>query len=205
LGNSILNRWLRRPKGFELAVLFLGVRIAHIHFLVHKREKRALRADHGELKHVAILGAVGGGFAAFGEALAASFLHAAIHYDEVPAIKEAGVVKKAPLPQVTEHKHWDLCHALWVYPAGVVGGIVRASDGGLALKARVLGRLATQQSHVPSRFAGLALLVKGVARTLAREEGADDLPPYMSGGIQAHVLDAQVRQRVEPSVEPGKG
>ena len=45
-----------------------------------------------------------------------------------------------------------------------------AGDGRLARKTRVLGALAAQQPHIPSGLAGLALFVKGVARTGAGDK-----------------------------------
>jgi hypothetical protein len=97
-----------------------------------------------------------------------------------------------------------LGHPFRVHAAGVVSGIIGAGDGGLALKARILGRLAAQGAHIPSRLSGLALLVKAVARTLARETSGDDLPPEVGRRIEAQFLEARVGQAVEPIVEAGE-
>ena len=53
-------------------------------------------------------------------------------------------------------------------------------------------------------MAGLALLVKTVARTLAGEKGGEDLPPQMRRLIEAHDFQARLGQVVEPIVEVGE-
>jgi hypothetical protein len=118
--------------------------------------------------------------------------------------KEAGATEEAALVQVAEHEHGDGGDGHGVDTAGVVGGIVGASDGGLALKARVLGGLAAQLTEVPGGFSGLTIFVKAVARALAGQAGADDLPLDMGRGIEAHELQAGIGQSVEPLVETGK-
>lgn len=87
---------------------------------------------------------------------------------------------------------------------GVVGRVIGTGNGGLAREAWVLGSLAAEGPHVPSRLAGLPLLVEGVARALAGEEGGDDLPPEVGGRIEAHLLNPRVGQAVKPAVEAGE-
>lgn len=92
-------------------------------------------------------------------------------------------------------------NALGMRPAKAA---IRAGDGGLAPKARVLGRLAAQGTHVPGGLAGLALLVEPVARALAAEVGGQHMPPELGGAVEAHLLDARIGQAIAPVVETGE-
>src|ERR1035438_3570673 len=58
-----------------------------------------------------------------------------------------------------------------------MGRVIRTGDGGLSLKAWILGSLAAQSAQVPSRLPRLPLLVEAVARAFAGEKGGDDVPP----------------------------
>ena len=203
-GELLFESLTQALEALEFAVLLLGLRVVQVHLLVHEREEGALGSDDGELEDIAVASAAGGGLAARWEALAAFFLNAAIDHQDIPAVKKPDAIKEAALQQIPEHQHRDLGHQFRVHAAGVAGGVIRAGDGGLALKARVLGRLAAQGAHIPSRLSGLALLVEAVARALAGEKGGDDLPPEVGGRIEAQLLDARVGQAVEPVVEAGE-
>jgi hypothetical protein len=85
-----------------------------------------------------------------------------------------------------------------------MGRVIRTGDGGLSLKAWILGSLAAQSAQVPSRLPRLPLLVEAVARAFAGEKGGDDVPPEVGRCIDAQLLDARVGQVVEPVVEAGK-
>ena len=167
-------------------------------------EERACGSCHRGLEDIAIAGAVGGGLAVGFKAGPAFFLHAAVEDQAIPAAKEPGWVKAAPRQQVAEQEDRNLRHRFRSHSAGVMGGMVRTGDGGLAVETRVLGGLVAQPAHIPRGLTGLALLVKAVARTFAGQIGGDDLPPEVSGHITAHRLHARIGQGVQPGVELGK-
>src|SRR6185295_10123008 len=101
-------------------------------------------------------------------------------HHNVPTVKKPRVVKEASLQQIPEHQDRNLGDLFGGHATGVVSGVIGTSNGGLAIKARIFRALATQVAHVPSGLAGLTLLVKAIARALAGEECANDLPPEMS-------------------------
>jgi hypothetical protein len=171
---------------------------------VHQREERALGPEDGELEDIAVASAPGGCLAALGKAGAAFFLHAAVGHHKMPMVQQPGAIEQAAFEQITEHEHGDLGHQLRVHAAGVAGRVIRASDPGLARKARIFGRLAAEGAQVPGRCSGLPLLIEAVARALAGEKGGQDVPPEVGGRIDAHRLRPRVGQAVEPGVETGK-
>ena len=176
----------------------------HVHLLVHEGEERALGPNHGELEDIAVTGLARRGLTALLETLAALFLHAAIGYRNIPVIKKPNSIKEAAIEQIVEHQHRDFGHPFGADLAGVMSRVIRAGDGGLALKARVLGALAAKDTHIPGGLPGLSLFIEGVARAGAKEKHGDDLPPEVGRRIAAHLLNARVGQVVEPLVEPGE-
>jgi hypothetical protein len=204
-GELLLKSLAQASKAPEFAVFLLGLRVVHVHLLVHEGKECALGANDGELENIAIASAIGGRLATLVKTLAAFFLNTAIHDHKVPAVKQAGVVKGPSLQQITKHERRDLRHQLRIHATGVVGCVVRTADRRAPRKARIFRALVAQLAHVPSGFTRLALLVIAIARTGAGQERANDLPPEVGGGINAHFLHTGVGQAIEPGIKFGKG
>jgi hypothetical protein len=203
-GELLLEPLTQALEALEFTVLLLGLRVVHIHLLMHEGEERAGGANDGALEDIAVTSTARGELAALVEALAALFLNAAIDHQDIPVVKEPDPIKAAALQQVPEHQPRDLGYPFRVHATGVAGRVIRTGDGGLSLKAWILGSLAAQGAQVPSRFPRLPLFVEAVTRAFAGEKGGQDLPPEVGGRIEAQLLDARVGQAVEPVVEAGK-
>lgn len=200
----MLKPLAQTQEGVQLAVLLVSDRVVHIHGLVEEGKDRALRSGDGGLEDIAVAGALGGGFAVGLEALAALLLDGAVQEDHIPAILQTGLLQESALKQAGDHAHGQGSHLGGIDPAGMIGGVVRAGDGGVSIEAPIFGSLAAEGSHVPSPLAGLAVLVELVAGAATEQEGGDGVPPEVGPGVATHLLAAGVGKGVEPVVELGE-
>src|ERR1039457_5895613 len=74
-GELFFEPLTQAPEALEFTVFLLGLRVVHVHLLMHEGEERAFGADDGALEDIAIASASRGGLAALLEALAALLLN----------------------------------------------------------------------------------------------------------------------------------